>query len=722
MTGPGAESPAQSARNGWTIAAGALVVSIVALAAWGDPALLPATLAGVGVMLGATAALVGGYALTACGLGVLVMPLVRGSRDAVPVALACGVGLALTLSHGLGVLGLLGLLGLLSPIVAIGLAIVGAGVTFVWVAKWNDGRPPQSRAARQLPRGDGGARGGRGSLAWLAAVPIGVLIVAASAPPGWLWSSEFGAYDALAYHLQLPQEWWRDGRVWPVEHNVYAFLPSYVEAAFVHLASLGAAPIDGPGGHGLTAGSAWRVQATHGLSAAFGVLAAWLVGRFVRAVLIEADADERAQRLGAWVSGALVLATPWVVVVGSIAYNETAVLAMGAGAMLVAVDRRVRPVWRGAIAGGLVGVACGCKPTAMFFVTPVVGLLLIAHADRRAWVAVTGGAVVVGAIAIAPWLVRNWVASGNPVFPAMTGVFGTGHWTAEQAERFAGAHVFEGSWADRLRLLVWSDPDAPDGAPHVARFRGATNVQWGLLFATGVVGSVGVMMRGRVGRVGMVLAGGLAMQVIAWLFLTHLQSRFLLPCVLTLAPLTGLWVAEGRWIAGRGVVGPVLVSLQTSLLVGLFMTEHGGRPNASTGVGLSLTMARPAPAVERPSPWAWVNASLPGDMRLYLVGDAAAFFYERDLVVNSTYDSWALGDAIGAHPGDPGAWTEDLRGRGVDAVLISMSEVARLERSGWIDPRVSVERVEAWARTLGPPTMAWPELGVGVWVIREGEG
>ncbi len=684
------------------IAAGALAVATVALSAWGDPRLLPATLAGVGVTLGATAALVGGYALTACGLGVLCTPMVRGARDAVPVALACGVGLALTLSHGLGVLRLL------SPMAAIGLAILGGGAVFVWGAR----RLERSRPARD-------ADPERGSLAWLVAVPVGVLVVAASAPPGWLWGSEYGAYDALSYHLQLPQEWLRGGRVWPAEHNVYSFLPGYVETAYAHLANLGAAPIDGADGHGLTAGSAWRAQATHGLSAAFAVLAAWLVGRFVRSALIEIDADGRARRVGAWVSGALVLATPWVVVVGSIAYNETAVLALGAGAMLVAVDRRVRPVWRGVIAGGLVGAACGCKPTALFFVTPVVGVLLIAHADRRAWIAVTGGALVMGAVAVAPWLIRNWAATGNPVFPAMTGVFGSAHWTAEQAERFAGAHVFDGSWIERVRLLIADDPGAGGGASLVQRFRGFANPQWGLLLPLGIFGAA-LAGRGPSRRIATALSLGLALQLVAWLTLTHLQSRFLLPCVLTLAPLAGLGVACWRGAARVRFLTQGVVIAQTCFLVGVFAVQQRGRPNGATGVGLSLDMARPASdLVGGVRPWAWINANLPDDVRVCLVGDAAAFLYERDVIVNTTYDAWIIGDAISASPDDPSLWTGELRGRGVDAVLVSFDEIRRLIASGWHDPRVTPELMNAWVAQLGEPTMVWADAGRVLWVFDE---
>lgn len=702
MANQGAAAHAQKARNGWTIAAGVLLVCVVALAAWGDPGLLLATLAGVGITLGATAALVGGYAITAFGLGVVVSPWLRRSRDAVAIVAACGAGLALTLSHGLGVLGLL------SPIVTIGLAIIGGAVSFVWWAK----RAERVRSKERT--------GNRGSFAWMAALPLGVLIVAASAPPGWLWASEFGAYDALAYHLQLPQEWLRAGRVWPVNHNVYSFLPSSIEAAFVHLAHLGAAPIDGADGHGLTEGSAWRAQATHGLSAAFAVLGAWLVGRFVRAALDDLDADARAQQVGAWMSGLLVLATPWVIVVGSIAYNETAVLALGAGAMLVAIDRRVRPVFRGVLAGGLVGAACGCKPTALVFVTPVVGLLLIAYADRRSWAAVTCGALAGGTLLLLPWMVRNWMASGNPVFPAMTGTFGAGHWTAEQAARFAEAHVFDGSWLDRVRLLLANDPNSGDGARLVQRFRGFMNPQWGLLLPIGVIGAM-LAWGSAARRMAVVLGIGLAVQIVAWLSVTHLQSRFLLPCMLTLAPLAGMGVALGRGVTQIRFVVPGLVVAQTMFTVGIFAVQQRGRPNGATGIGSSLDLARPASeAVTNARPWAWVNANLPPAFTLYLVGDAAGYFYERDVVLNSTYDAWPIGDAMRAAPDDPQQWTSLLHERGIDAVLISFGEIERLSTSSWIDPGVTPKRMEAWVRTLGPPTMVWAESGRGLWIIGEG--
>jgi len=77
-------------------------------------------------------------------------------------------------------------------------------------------------------------------IGWLLGIPALALamLVAACQPPGWLWDSEAGGYDALSYHLQLPQEWRANHALWPNTHNVFSFLPSYVEAAFLHLAAL----------------------------------------------------------------------------------------------------------------------------------------------------------------------------------------------------------------------------------------------------------------------------------------------------------------------------------------------------------------------------------------------------------------------------------------------------------------------------------------------------
>ena len=60
------------------------------------------------------------------------------------------------------------------------------------------------------------------ALLWTAAPAVAVLLVAACSAPGWLWASEFGGYDALSYHLQLPKEWLHLKKITTLDHNVYS--------------------------------------------------------------------------------------------------------------------------------------------------------------------------------------------------------------------------------------------------------------------------------------------------------------------------------------------------------------------------------------------------------------------------------------------------------------------------------------------------------------------
>ncbi|RMH14745.1 MAG: hypothetical protein D6695_00350, partial [Planctomycetota bacterium] len=399
-----------------------------------------------------------------------------------------------------------------------------------------------------------------------------ILLIAASNPPGSLWDSEFGGYDALSYHLQLPQEWLIAGQLAPLEHNVYSFLPGYMESAYLHIAALTAAPTSAsPGeGYGLMAGDGWRVLSCQWLHAGMTLMAAWIIGGLTRQLARGAGIEPQRERLAGSVAAGLTLATPWVVVVGSLAYNEMALLALGAGALSTLLSTGTKAPLRAAVCGALVGVACGAKPTAMFMVTPVAGLLLGAVIPRRAWVSALAAAAIAGLVALSPWLIRNTLHGGNPIFPFATDVLGSAHWTAEQVERYARAHHFDGTLFDRLRLAVWTNPHADPAARAVERFRGTTNPQWGLFFPAVVIAGAslvlvqlrGWMRKDRQPTIVAVLLGGLIAQLLAWMFLTHIQSRFLLPCLLTGAPLVGIACAQLPWLRVSAWAAPLLVAGQ----------------------------------------------------------------------------------------------------------------------------------------------------------------
>ncbi|MCE7972853.1 MAG: hypothetical protein DYG92_00800 [Leptolyngbya sp. PLA1] len=641
------------------------------------------------------------WVLGALGLGLcLGAKLLPDSSAALRAVL--GVAVMLWVSHLSGVIGLpgggIGAAVAWLPVVA-GLVLGGARV----LARLREGGVVLRVPWAALP----------------AAVALAVLTVAASNPPGWLWDSEFRAYDTLSYHLLLPQQWIERGRVWPGEDNVYGALPGYLEAAWAQLGAMTMAPRE----HGLIAGEGYRLLSCQMLHALLAVVGAWVAGEAARHAASRAGLAEDRARVARVAAGLIVLCTPWALVTGSLAYNDMAMVALGAGALLAAVElARVHPLRRGLATGLLVGAACSVKPTAALFFAPVVGVLLLVTSPRTAWVVLTAGAIAGGMVMVAPWLARNALATGNPVFPFAAGLFpnaagGTGWWSAEQVARFAGGHRFEGGWLDRLRLLVMRDASDPMGPAH----RGALHAQWSAFFPAVLLATLGGLAgitrgAGRGVRAALLLA--VPLQVAVWATATHLQSRFLLPVLAPGAIVFALWACAGPSRRRGPVLAGVLGAALAAHGAWIFSTQSGGHPNrllapgpaARTGFGLSdADRRRLAPDV---GPEQYVNFVLPPGTRVYLLGDAAGLYFTTHTMCNSTWDRWLIAEVMNASPSDPGAWGPALKSRGCDLVLVNMSEVSRLKRSGWIDPAVDPDVVARWMTSHTTLVRGWPEIGV----------
>jgi hypothetical protein len=628
------------------------------------------------------------YLLAAAGFGRVFARLYRGSPDAAVLQVGLGLGFMLSLSHLLGVLGLLG--GRAAMPVAAGSIVLGLALLAHQLL------PRRGDIHASLPLG------------WLLAIPpVALLLVAASQPPGWLWDSEAGGYDALSYHLQLPREWLAQGRLWPNTHSVFSFFPSYVEAAFLHIGALLG---------GLVSGEGLGVISCQFLSAGIALITVGVISRLCAAMT---------RRAGFCCSGVLssvvFLATPWTLVVGSLAYNDLAVVALLAAALLAAMDERATPLRRAALSAFLVGVACGCKPTALLFAAPVA-IALLATIPPRGWAKPFLIGAAVGALTLSPWLIRNWLACGNPVFPEAESIFGSAHWSADQLNRYHAATSFHGSFADRLRLMLLPDSSDPAGTRH----RGLLHPQWSIFFGITLASAIVALARPATRRTALVLSIGLAAQLLAWLFLTHIQSRFLLPLAIPGCGLISLAVAHTsddnrRFIPPRVGLAIVACLIQLIASVMIFADQRAGHPNAMllsgpgvrTGEAFRAELAGLPPAerskqLDNLGPEAFCNFFLPRDATLYLLGDATPLYFRLPVLYNTTWDTWPLGDAIRAAPADPAAWTGTLLSRGVRFVLLDPGEIDRLTRSGWIDPAITPGAVSDWLSRSARPVKSWP--------------
>ncbi len=650
------------------------------------------------------------YLLAAFGLGRLASPLWAGKlgsgvhRESAACQLTCGLAMMLTISH------LLGILGLLSVGPAVAVCAVGVALTVRQVLGPSRASPADlHKAGSRMP-----------SWMWLSALPAaGVVVAAMAVPPGVLWSSEFGGFDVLSYHLQLPQEWVAMGRVWPVEHNVYSFLPSYVEAAYAHVAVMSFAPAD----EAFVGDMGWRMTSAKALHAGLWGCAAWLGARAAVSMLHRIGVDGRdAEHAGA-VGGAFIAATPWTVVVGSMAYNEMAVLAMGAGGLVVASQEHISARARGALCGAIVGVAAGAKPSAALMIAPLVGIGLLALSDSKQWKAIVLTGLVAGIAAVAPWLVRNGLATGNPVFPFATGVFGTGHWTAEQAARWASAHHGQGSLLEQLGLLILPDPSAAIDAPATERHRGLSHPQWGLTGGVLALGSVLMLVPQRTRRLGIVLVGGGALALGVWLLLTHHQSRFLLPMALPAGLMLAVVCGISASLGGVGQIalgiGAVLALAQSGQTWRVWSDEGGGMPANLLGQGSAFFTGEAFSVEDRvdlPRGFARLAASDLGGA-IYLLGESTPMYWPPASVYHTTWDDGPMSEAMRTHPDEPERWVEALKERRIAAVMVNAGELARLEMSGWLGPELSASNV---AEVLGrlERVRTWPGRGLTLYAVR----
>jgi hypothetical protein len=510
---------------------------------------------------------------------------------------------------------------------------------------------------------------------WAAAPALAALLLAACSAPGWLWSTEFGGYDALSYHLQLPKEWQTLGCIVPLDHNVYSYLPGYVEAAYYHLAVLA--------GDGIA--SVYACQLLH---AGFAVLTAAVVGRLAWRV---------GGRIVGAVAFAIVLGTPWTVVVGSLGYNEMAVTLFLATGLLVIHEAPPDSTRRGAAVGLLAAAACGAKLTAIGFVAAPLVLLLLAAVPPKRWAAPLGGGAAAALLILAPYLVRNWLACGNPLFPFATGLLGLGHWTQQQADVWTaghmphlgvGARIVE-AWQQLFRFGLGPAPNPKE----------PWEPQWSLLpwLAAGglVIGMVVTALRPVAWRLGMVIV----VQILFWTTLTHIKSRFMLPAVVP----AGLAAAIGLGAFGTRMQGTVLTwfivaftAIWSVLPLSIFVEQRNHAPAAMvgwvdvlTGDGLSdrerVALAEAFPAVD-------LNYGLGHRARTLLVGDAAPLYYRADIAYQTTWDRGPLSEIM-RETDDPQQWLTRLRARGFTHLLVDPQMLELWSKEGWNDPLITAQRV-----------------------------
>lgn len=526
---------------------------------------------------------------------------------------------------------------------------------------------------------------------WLTTAPaVAVLLVASTSAPGWLWRTEFGGYDVMSYHLQLPKQWLALGAVVPLDHNVYSFLPGYVEGAFYHLMTLQGDAIS-------------AVYAAQLLHASFAIIAAWLVFRFTLRLTTD--------HVAGVISAILLLGTPWVIVTGSLAYNEMAVLIMLAGGLLVLREPSLHAWQRGAMIGLLTGAACGSKLTAFGFVAAPLVVLLLMNVPSRTWLKTLAAGAIIGIIALSPYFIGNFTATDNPVFPFATSVFGTGHWSEEQVTIWNDGHRAAGTMTDRV-AEAWRQlfrfglgPNPYENEPWIP--------QW-LILPWLAPASIIALVMSRAHRTwGVKLSIIMLLQFAFWISFTHVKSRFMLPMAIPGTITVALCVRLCLTRPARPMMArnAAIIAMGAGLLIwssisaAIYAREAGGAPAARIGNGHVLTGHALSPAdretIGRQSlPSVYINHLLPSSARVLFIGEAAPLYYlHKRYEYQTTWDRGPLSHMMDEHPNVAERWRDELRVRGYTHLLVHPVMLRIWERSGWHDPDLTAERVLGFAET-----------------------
>ena len=616
----------------------------------------------VGVWLTAAWMLVGAW-----GLGSLVCRLIArcGLADARNLATDRTTRFVLSMGIGLSALSLLtlalGLAGLLERAWLLGVPM--SALVAELVLWWRERRavgPVESGTLMTPRQGEVYAeRAFPAAVKWLVGF-VAVLFLFFQFTGAALPSIDF---DVKEYHLQGPREFFEQGRITRLPHNVYTSFPFLTE-----MLSLA----------GMVVADDWWWGALVGKSmlATFAPLTA----------LVLFAAGRRWWSSTAGLAAAMIhLTIPWTTRVSIIAYTEGG-LCFFLAATLLAVSLAIERTRAGKASGGtwlLAGLMAGsgmaCKYTGLIQVVVPAAVALgvtIAIARRSGRAARQGEAAVSGlrlagvfgigvALTIGPWLLKNLVETGNPVYPLGYTVFGGEDWTEADNAKWRAAHSstdysassLVGGLLDVVSRNDWQSP---------------------LVFGLAPLALLVGLRR----RVVVCLWLLVAWLFLSWWGLTHRLDRFWVPMLPVVSLLAGIgitWSGRSAWWRPCAVV--LVLGLAYNIGV-VTVTSPGSVIGYNSFLG-DLDVARRAVRVTAPAIQAANQRLGEKSSRVLCVGEAQVFDAEFPLRYNTVFDHSLLelwcSDGGGGGDGLADAETirEKLRGEGIGWVLVNWQEILR---------------------------------------------
>ena len=415
------------------------------------------------------------------------------------------------------------------------------------------------------------------------------------------------SYDVREYHLQIPKEWYQQGYVGFVPHNIYGNMPFGAE-----MHALYAMPLFG-----------WWWGAIIGKT----VIAAYLP---LTAFTLYVINERLFGRVAGAVSMLLFLTFPAVFHNSVAGLIDTAAAYYFVTGVYVAIISRCpdpeKPTfYRGriALAGYLAGSAVACKyPSVLFLVIPVF-LWVVARRridPKAAVIYVTATAAACGL-----WLGKNLVLTGNPVYPLVYEVFGGKTRTDEKNEQWTKAHR-----ADQSKMTVGHFVGSVREFLYKETWLNPAMIPLALL-------ALGSTRR----RILLLPLAVCVFDFASWWLFTHRLDRFLLPTYGIVIMLSG--VGAQYWSSGFQMKYVLRVLIVFSMLLGFFLMAAGYYRDSRYMVGISalrvdIPMAENADNTRIHPAHRYLNKEVKPGNHVLCVGEAQVFDLEVGTVYNTCFD------------------------------------------------------------------------------------
>lgn len=487
-------------------------------------------------------------------------------------------------------------------------------------------------------------------------------------------------FDVVEYHLGGPKEWYQQGRITRLPHNVYTSFPFLTEMLLLS---------------GMVLFGDWQWGALAGQAAIAGFVPLTAIGLYATG---RRWFSARAGALAALVW----LTTPWAYRISIIAYAEGGLAcylfaafaialrivwdAQAAGSESANVTEGTTPALQrhrlSILAGLLSGSAMSCKYTGLISVVIPVGVMIALSVWRSPGpklrsLMVTGSLFGAGVlVAVGPWLLKNAVETGNPFFPLAYSVFGGEGRDAVMDLQWRRGH--SSHYAHPLDRLIDLSVKLTDVV---------ANNDWhsALMFGLAPIALLAIWRK----KVWLAWAF-IAWQFLSWFLFTHHIDRFYVPMFPAVALLAGCGAA---WITtfpvGRWCCIPVMA---TCILFNAEIMQIQGLTGFNAG-RLDLASAEEIATSRYPSQ-RWLNREfaaghLPADFKVLCVGEAALFHARFPYIYNTVFDR-SLFEQWCAERSESGDFRlrpaeqirEILKQHGVTHILVNWAEVLRYREPG----------------------------------------